>query len=508
MIIIIFDYIIKIWKIKTMRKIREILILTFIVTLSNFFLTYSQEKRKTESLSGEQSLVLESFIVGDGANNYLGSAVSAEGDFNGDGVNDLVIGANGAGRNREGRIYVFYGKKFPKNLFASNADLIINGEKNGDSFGWSVSFESDVNKDGFTDLLVGAISTNEEFEKTGTVYLFYGKNITGEISASKADKKFVGIRKEQFFGWSISSGSDINGDGNIDIVVGAVGNSKYKDGIMAGGVYAFFGNKFEDTTKADEADIVISGEKYSSHMGNSVSIKGDVNGDGVDDLLAGAFFCDLDGYRGGRAYLFYGKKNFKKDIDASDADLIIRADGRDEWIGNKVRIIPDINGDKLSDFMVSAPGKDTEHQDSGVAYVFYGGDRKGKIRASEADLILKGKPVGRKFGSYISSLGDIDGDGRVDLAISEPGGEANPREMLNLGSVYFFLSTLLKEKEKAIDGFAISGPKPDTEFGNSISLNDVDGDGIKEVIISSYYENINGDKSGAVFIYKWLIKRR
>ena len=155
-------------------------------------------------------------------------------------------------------------------------------------------------------------------------------------------------------------------------------------------------------------------------------------------------------YRGGRAYLFHGRKIFKKELDASDAELIIKADSDDEWVGNKVIIIPDINGDKLSDFVISAPGKTDEKMASGIACVFYGGKRIGEIRASEADLHLKGRPVGRKFGSDIAVMGDINGDGNVDLAIR---------------------------------------------------------DGKKEVVICSYYDDSNGEKSGTVFIYRLVVKK-
>ena len=482
-----------------------LIISTFI--LFNVLIIDGQVKSGLDMLSGEQSLSLESYIVGEGANNFFGSAISTEGDFNGDGIKDIIIGANGAGKNKEGKVYIFYGKKFPKFLSASNADVIISGENKEDSFGWSILCESDFNNDGCDDLLIGAILADEGFENTGAVYLFYGKELSGLINASKADKKFIGSRKNNLFGWSISSGGDINNDGKNDIVIGAIGDSKDKDAILAGGVHIFFNKEFKNVTEADSADVIISGEKPFCYTGNSVSLKGDVNGDGIDDLLVGAFFCDLDAYRGGRAYVFYGKKEFKKDISASDADLIIQPDGLNDWVGSKVLTITDINGDGLSDFVVSAPGKYTERQYSGVVYIFYGADRKGKINITKADLILKGDPVGRKFGSYISSMGDIDLDGKTDLIISQPGGEGNPKEMENKGSVFFFLTSRLKEEDKTIYGFKISGPNPDSNFGNCLSLNDVDGDGVKEVIICSHYDNPNGDKSGAVFIYQWLIKR-
>ncbi len=467
-----------------------------------FFFNTTHSYTNTNS-SPEQGFSLVSYIAGDGANNYLGASLSTAGDFNGDGINDLVIGANGAGENREGKVYIFFGRKFKKNLLASDADLIINGENSGDSFGWAVSFDSDFNNDGCTDLLVSAVSKDYGFEKTGAVYLFYGKKIKGEINASKADKKFFGVRGNHLFGWSLSSGGDINGDGNIDIVVGAAGNPRDLKKGMAGCVHIFFGKSFKDTLMADEADVIISGERKWDQLGNSVSIEGDVNGDGIDDLLTGAFLSSADFFRGGRAYLFYGKRKIKKYMDASDADLIMKADDFEEWVGNIVKIIPDINGDKLSDFIVSAPGKGNRQAPMGIVYIFYGGKRKGTIPASKGNLYLKGRQVGRKFGSYIAALGDVDGDAKVDLAVSEPGGRGSEKNP-NLGSVYFFMTTLLKEN--TIERFAVTGPKPDTEFGNRISSADLDGDGVMEIIISAYYDDPSGEKSGAVFIYKFIVK--
>lgn len=178
-----------------------------------------------------------------------------------------------------------------------------------------------------------------------------------------------------------------------------------------------------------------------------------------------------------------------------------------DWVGNSVLTINDINGDGLSDFVVSAPGKSNENQFSGLVYVFYGGDRKGKIKVTQADLILKGEPVGGEFGSFISSMGDVDLDGKTDLIISQPGGEGTPAGIKNECSIFFFLTSFINEKDKIIKGFKISLPNPDSNFGNCLSLSDVDGDGVKEVIICSHYDNSNGDKSGAVFIYQWLMKR-
>ena len=174
-------------------KISKIIPILLVLSLSNSINIHSS-KNTTE----ERGLMLESYIIGDGPNNYLGKSISSNGDFNGDGVNDLVIGANGAGENNQGRIYIFYGRKFTKNLFASDADLIINGEKRQDNFGWSISFDTDLNNDGKTDLLVGAMTADNGFENSGTVYLFYGKNISGEIDISKADKRFIGIIFEIF----------------------------------------------------------------------------------------------------------------------------------------------------------------------------------------------------------------------------------------------------------------------------------------------------------------------
>ena len=260
-------------------KISKIILILIVLFLSNSLNIYS-----SKNTSEERGLMLESFIIGDGPNNYLGKSISSDGDFNGDGINDLVIGANGAGKNNEGRIYIFYGKKLTGNLSASTADLIINGENRQDNFGWSISFDSDLNDDGKTDLLVGALTADNGFDNSGTVYLFYGKNVTGEIDVSKADKRFIGIRNLHLFGWSISAGGDINDDGKADIVIGAAGNTKYADRSMAGCVHIFFGKKFKDTVFADEAEVIITGDKGRDQLGNSVSMKGDVTGDGIDDL--------------------------------------------------------------------------------------------------------------------------------------------------------------------------------------------------------------------------------
>ncbi|MGQ9582586.1 MAG: PKD domain-containing protein [Thermoplasmatota archaeon] len=172
------------------------------------------------------------------------------------------------------------------------------GESQGDGFGASVT-AGDINGDGFDDLLVGAPQSDAGGADAGSVYIFYGPidSSTGEISAGAADAVITGMAPGALFGQSISARGDINGDSVDDVVVGAPGHMSGR-----GAAFVFFGGEL-DSRSAEAANATLLGSEPGQALGRSVSIAGDLNGDGIDDLALGA-----PGARwGGEAMVLFGR---------------------------------------------------------------------------------------------------------------------------------------------------------------------------------------------------------
>ncbi|MBK8382126.1 MAG: FG-GAP repeat protein [Ignavibacteria bacterium] len=171
--------------------------------------------------------------------------------------------------------------------------------------GNSVSTAGDVNGDGFNDIAVGAPYNNAGGSAAGRSYIYFG----GTILNNTADVVLTGKVSSEFFGISVSSAGDVNGDGYSDVIVGAYGNNTL--GSFAGRVYVYFGGINVDTV----ADVIMTGAASGDQFGISVSSAGDVNGDGYSDVIVGANFNDSAGATSGRAYIYLGGSIMNNIVD-------------------------------------------------------------------------------------------------------------------------------------------------------------------------------------------------
>jgi hypothetical protein len=243
-------------------------------------------------------------LTGVGYADHAGSAIASGQDLDGDGIPDTIIGApgNDDAFDNAGAVYIFLGKvKGTKSL--DKADIIIYGEAEGDQLGSAVDFAGDVNGDGNMDLLLGACGESSLGNRTGTAYLITDyKNLNGDLA--NAEAKFLAEAWNAQLGCSVSRAGDVNNDGYDDIMIGATGPNSGNSG--AGSVYIFEGplsGSIDVTTTA----IKYYGVNGDDNAGYSISLAGDINADGIEDLFIGAPYNDAGSKRSGSVYVIFGQ---------------------------------------------------------------------------------------------------------------------------------------------------------------------------------------------------------
>jgi len=325
------------------------------------------------------------------------------------------------------------------NLDGTNG-FTIKGVDPDDVAGFSVGGAGDINGDGLNDLIIGAYGGDPgEGEDAGENYVVFGKNngfeASLELSHLNGTNGFVlnGINNSDYSGRSVNSAGDINGDGIDDLIIGANGADPLNN---AGESYVVFGKKtgFEASLELSHLDgnngFVINGVAQGDYSGTSVSSAGDVNGDGIDDLIIGAYRTSQDGRSNvGASYVVFGnKKGFDASFELSHLDgsngFVINGVDADDFAGTSVSSAGDVNGDGIDDLIIGASGADPNgRSNAGESYVVFGRNTgfEASLELSALDgnqgLVINGVDADDFSGSSVSSAGDVNGDGLDDLII-------------------------------------------------------------------------------------------
>jgi hypothetical protein len=426
---------------------------------------------------------------------------------------------------------------------ATGADVRITGLEESSFTGFSVARIGDVNGDGLADVAVGAPQANaRDRANAGSVFVIFGRTDAAPVDLANLGDggyRIDGAAAGDEAGFSLASAGDLNGDGRGDLIVGApaVGGERL------GAAYVVFGKA--DSTGIDlatpgSAAYRITGAQPGDFTGFSVGAIGDLDGDGVGDLLVGSPRFDVDAadrVDGGAVYVVHGSAT-PADVDlAALGGRGYRIDGEGHGqAGWSLDSAPDMNGDGKPEVILGSPFTDApDAPGAGSAYVVWGrGDAQGidLTALGEGGFKLTGgmgrgpaagsegldtkdqgtttdvdnDTVGEAAGASVASIGDVNGDNIPDLAVG--GQRADRGSRLNAGSVYFVHGKATSDPVDlaavgaAAGGFRVDGATANDNTGTGISdAGDVNGDGRRDMLVSAPLASpVSRDQGGATYV--------
>ena len=442
------------------------------------------------TLSGDVDLgSADVSLTGDTAFDYAGAAVAGVGDVNGDGKDDLLVGAwaDDTSATGAGAAYLILGRQ-TADISLSAADAILKGAAANDSAGIALGQgPMDVNSDGYDDLLIGAELTDSGGTDAGTAYLLLGPVSTASLST--ADLRVNGAAAGDYVGAALAFGDDLTGDGAPDLLLGAP-----KVGSAAGAAYvvsgALTGNKSVTSGKK------LSGVAANDTAGSAVAILSDVDGDGIAEALVGAPAATGSAATSGVAYLLLGPLTAAASLSAADATL--KGATAADTAGTALCSLGDSDGDGYTDWAVGAPGQDSGGSGAGAVYVFYGSVSGAGTFASKADAIFVGETGGDNAGVSIAGPGDVDGDGARDLFIGASGVDANGTES---GAAYLALAPFSGTVDLSAVAARLLGPAARDNAGEAVSgAGDMDGNGLPDLLVGGSGNDSGASGAGAAWI--------
>jgi hypothetical protein len=410
----------------------------------------------------------------------FGYSVGTAGDVNGDGYADVVVGSPyyDNGETDEGRAFVYHGSS--TGLTTGLADWVAESDWAGAQFGHSVGTAGDVNGDGYADVVVGADHYGNDQQHEGRAYVYHGSS-TG-LTIGPAAWTVESDHANAYFGCSVGTAGDVNGDGYADVVVGASGYQ------AAGRAYVYYGSSTGLTTGL--ANWTAESDQDGAWFGWSVGTAGDVDGDSYTDVIVGAPYYDNGQDNEGRVYVYFGsaaglRVGFNWTAEGNQAGA---------YFGRSVGTAGDVDGDGYADVIIGAYGYDRGQENEGRARVYHGsavGLNATAAWTAESDQ------AGASFGWSVGTAGDVNGDGYADVVV---GAYLYANDLYEEGRGYVYHGSAAGLS--ATPDWTAEGDQFSAWFGWSVgTAGDVNGDGYADIIVGANQVDDGQTGEGRAFVY-------
>ena len=397
-------------------------------------------------------------LVGVQSQQLFGAVLDPAGDINGDGYADLLVGSPGYDEpsvENAGRAQLYLGGPTPPYLTLA---WTANGTTANEAFGTGLAGLGDVDGDGDPDIGVGGYGADSfANNQTGRIYVY--PTTSGGLP-SNSPFTWEGAASATL-GVSLAAAGDVNGDGYADLVTGGSGADE---------AYVHLGG----SAGVDPTPVLTVSGLPAADLGAAVGGAGDVNGDGLADVLVGGPFGGVQ--QRGIALLYLGAGSGPRE----DGSVILDGPAPDSALGTAVTWVGDVNGDGYSDAFVGAPDRDSNVADSGTAWIYPGGP--GGVGLSSPIWSADGDQLFGGFGARAAGVGDVNGDGFADWIVGSPsydgaGGVDSGRVDLFFGGVGPLASGPAWSAEGGVAGaelgFALAGG------------GDVNGDGYADFLVGA-----------------------
>jgi len=422
----------------------------------------------------------------------FGKAVDELGDLDGDGISELATGAylDDDGGENHGAVYILFMNddgtvKFEQKISSTQGGFTEPLSYN-DWFGYSLGAIGDLDGDNVPDMVSGAFGDDDGATNAGAFYILF-LNSDGTVKSSQKVSALAGnfggdLHGSDEFAHSINAIGDLDGDGIVDIAVGA--DEYLEGGIRAGAVFILFMNT-DGTVKSHQKISLITpgigGElEDNDHFGHSVNPIGDFDNDGVIDLIVGSENDDDGGSNRGAVYLIFLNsdgtvKSYQKISDTRGGFEGILEDG--DKFGAGLDNIGDLDADGITDLVVGVEydndDRDGNGNDNGAVYILFmksDGTVKSFSKISETEGNFQANLQGVHFGHQLTKLEDFDGNGITDLFV---GAQADDDGGFNKGAVYI----LFLENTEDVDGDGVLNADDNCPNDSNPSQEDLDDDG-------------------------------
>ncbi|MFZ4756276.1 MAG: beta strand repeat-containing protein [Miltoncostaeaceae bacterium] len=329
-------------------------------------------------------------ITGAAVGDYTGWSVAAAGDVNHDGIDDVIVGVSGAdpaSRGNAGSGVVIYGSNSPTTFSLTSLGargFRINGYATFVDIGYAVGGAGDFNGDGIDDVIVASYAAPPSPDVnwwSGVTYVIYGSNSPTDVTTNALGSRGIaitGAAQEDQSGYAVAGVGDQNGDGKADIVIGAPGADPAA-GSAAGSSYVVYGSTSPTSFNLGTfggRGFRINGAAFNDQSGTSVAAAGDVNGDGLPDMIIGAPAADPSSRNAaGTSYVVYGRAT-PTDVALAtlgQGGIVIQGAAANDFNGQSVSGAGDVNGDGRDDVLTGSYGADPSSLfTAGTAYVTFG----------------------------------------------------------------------------------------------------------------------------------------